>query len=46
MEEDKKMSLEDAISYAVNSSGFSLRQLQFGYQGVIPVIMEGNLASI
>ena len=53
MEEDPKLSLEDAVSHAVDSKnmqitrkGFSPRQLMFGQQGVVPGITEGNPASM
>ena len=49
LEEDDKMTLEEAVSHAVNAKnmqitrrGFSPRQLMFGHQGVIPGISEGN----
>ena len=47
MEEDGKLSLEEAVSHAVNAknlqinrSGFSPRQLTFGKQGLIPGISD------
>ena len=47
MEEDPKLSLEEAVSHAVNSKnmqitgkGFSPRQLMFGKQGVVPGITD------
>ena len=53
MEEDHKLSLEEAVSHAVNSKnmqitrkGFSPRQLMFGKQGVVPGITDGNPASM
>ena len=49
MEEDKKLTLDEAVSHAVNAknmqinrTGFSPRQLMFGKQGVIPGISDGN----
>ena len=52
MEEDPKLSLEEAVSHAVNSKnmkitrkGFSPRQLMFGKQGVVPGITDGNPAT-
>ena len=53
MEEDSKLTLEDAVSHAVDAKnmqitrkGFSPRQLMFGKQGVVPGITEGNPASM
>ena len=53
MEEDPKLSLEEAVSHAVNSKnmqitrkGFSPRQLMFGKQGVVPGITDGNPATM
>ena len=53
MEEDPKISLDDAVSHAVNAknmqinkTGFSPRQLTFGKQGVIPGISDGNPATM
>ena len=53
IEEDSKITLEDAVSHAVNSKnmqitrkGFSPRQLMFGKQGVVPGISEGNPATM
>ena len=53
MEDDPRMSLEDAVSHAVNAhnmqinrKGFRPRQLMFGKQGVIPGILDGNPASM
>ena len=53
MEEHSKLTLEDAVSYAVDAKnmqitrkGFSPRQLMFGKQGVVPGITEGNPASM
>ena len=53
MEEDPKISLEDAVSHAVNvhnmqinRRGFSPRQLMFGKQGVVPGILDGNPTSM
>ena len=53
MEEDPKLTLDEAVSHAVNSKnmqitrkGFSPRQLMFGKQGVIPGITDGNPASM
>ena len=53
MEEDPKLSLEDAVSHAVNAHnmqitrrGFSPRQLMFGKQGVVPGNLDGNPASM
>ena len=52
MEEDSKLSIEDAVSHAVNAknlqinkTGFSPRQLIFGKQGIIPGITDGNPAN-
>ena len=53
LEENNKMSLEDALSHAVyahnmqiNKKGFSPIQMTFGRQGVIPGITDGNPASL
>ena len=53
MEEDPKMSLEEATSFAVyshnlqiNKSGFSPTQLMFGSQSKIPGIFDGTPPSI
>ena len=53
MDEDAKLKLEDTARLAVyaknlqiNCSGFSLRQLMYGYQGVVPGITEENPASM
>ena len=53
MEEDPKLTLDEAVSHAVNSKnmqitrkGFSPRQLMFGKQGVVPGITDGNPASM
>ena len=52
-EEDPQMSLEDALSAAlyvhnlqVNKTGFSPRQITFGYQGVVPGIFDGTPATM
>ena len=53
MEEDSTLSLEEAVSHAVNArnlqvnkTGFSPRQLVFGRQSVIPGITDGNPSSM
>ena len=53
MEEDPKLTLEDAVSHSVNAKnmqitrrGFSPRQLMFGHQGVIPGVTDGNPATM
>ena len=53
LEEDPKMTLEEAVTLAVNAknlqinkTGFSPRQLTFGKQGTIPGITDGNPASM
>ena len=53
MEDDPKLTLEEAVSHAVNAknlqinkTGFSPRQLTFGKQGIIPGISDGNPASM
>ena len=53
LEEDSTISLEEALSHAVeaknmqiNRTGFSPRQLMFGKQGVVPGITDGNPASM
>ena len=53
LEEDPTISLEEALSHAVeaknliiNRTGFSPRQLMFGKQGVVPGISDGNPASM
>ena len=53
LEENRNMSLEDALSHAVyahnmqiNKKGFSPIQMTFGRQGMIPGIMDGNPASL
>ena len=53
IEEDSTISLEEALSHAVeaknmqiNRTGFSPRQLMFGKQGVVPGITDGNPASM
>ena len=52
MEEDSKLSIEEAVSHAVNAknmqinrTGFSPRQLMYRKQRIVPGISEGNPAN-